>query len=104
MSHDIDADRMGTLDHADLVAPEDAGDQAKQIALAAQEWLGRAGRPNLGRTTATGQGPSPERRTRLPADLDKQLMDYVTEHGTTVSAFLRDAARESLARRTGRAA
>ncbi|MCI1747175.1 MAG: hypothetical protein LKI24_03130 [Acidipropionibacterium sp.] len=49
MSHDIDADRMGTLDHADLVAPEDAGDQAKQIALAAQEWLGRARHPSAER-------------------------------------------------------
>lgn len=104
MSRDIDSGRMGGLDHADLLTPEDAGDGAEQIAQAARQWLAKPGRPNVGHATATGRGPSPERRTRLPADLDKQLIDYVTEHGTTVAAFLRDATRETLDRRTGRAA
>ena len=104
MSRDIDSGRMGSLDHADLLAPGEAGDGAEQIARAARQWLGKAGRPNVGHATATGRGPSPERRTRLPADLDRQLIDYVSEHGMTVAAFLRDAARETLDRRTGRVA
>lgn len=104
MSRDIDAGRMGGLDRAELLTPAQAGDEAAQIAAAAREWLGRAGRPNLGEAQATGRGPSPERRTRLPADLDERLLDYVAQNHMTVAGFLRDAAREALDRRTGRVA
>lgn len=84
----------------DWVTPENEDTQAREIAEAAKQWIAKAGRPNLGQNNATGAGPSRERRTRLPADLDARMSSYVKDHDITMAAFIRDAIKESLDRRT----
>ncbi|MCL2849759.1 MAG: ribbon-helix-helix domain-containing protein [Micrococcales bacterium] len=56
-----------------------------------------AGRPALGRTHATGHGPSARRQVRLPESTNAALDAYVAHNNTTPSAVIRDALTEYLA-------
>lgn len=66
------------------------GEDAKR---SGQEFLARvgAGRPNLGETTATGQGRSARRQVRLDAETNDWLDRYVAQHHVTPSEVIRRA-------------
>lgn len=66
-------------------APRDT--EESRIALDAFQ---KAGRPRLD-GTSSGSGRAPRRQVRLPADLNRALDTYASEHNTTASEIMRQA-------------
>lgn len=69
-----------------------------EAARAGKAELALAGRPTLGHRHATGNGRSPRRQVRLPADLNDRLDRLAGKAGKTSSMLIRDAVEDYLDR------
>ena len=99
--------RLDEHDLADLTAwaesdgPVDDGftlgdEEARRLA---DRTMRMAGRPALDSHRATGEGRSPRRQVRLPAELNEELDRFARQTDTTPSKVIRDALGEYIGRR-----